>query len=148
MKFLCDAMLGKLARYLRVFGLDAEYVSDIGELSRYHNVIDPPYFLTRRTRGVRYERSIVLKADKARDQLREIRQVIRPYIRPEAIMDRCMDCNVPLAVVPKSDIEQLVPEFVLHRYEAFKTCPSCRKVYWAGSHAASMGDLLRDLFHD
>ena len=32
MKFICDAMLGKLARYLRILGLDAEYTKDFSVL--------------------------------------------------------------------------------------------------------------------
>ena len=53
-------------------------------------------------------------------------------------MTRCIECNVCLVEAKKEDIEPLVPEYIYHHHDTFKTCPSCRKVYWEGSHADEM----------
>ena len=145
MKFICDAMLGRLSKYLRILGLDAEYTRDLLVLEQYKEQPDSPYFLTRTTKSISYERIIFIKSDKVREQLQEIREIIRPFIDSGKIMNRCIDCNVELVVVEKKDIEQMVPEFVFHQYAQFRSCPKCRKVYWEGSHARGMAQLVREI---
>jgi uncharacterized protein len=80
--------------------------------------------------------------------VREILPIIGPYMDPRKVMTRCITCNVPLVAISKTDVETHVPEFVYHRYEAFKTCPSCGRIYWAGSHAARMSAFIEEIFHD
>jgi uncharacterized protein with PIN domain len=145
MKFICDAMLGKLAKYLRILGLDAEYTRDLFVLEQYKEQPYSPYFLTRTMKTISYERIIFIKYDKVREQLQEIREIIRPFIDPGKIMNRCIDCNVELVDVEKKNIEQMVPEFVFHQYAQFRSCPKCRKVYWEGSHAKGMAQLAREI---
>ena len=146
MKFLCDIMLGKLAKYLRILGLDADCVMSGKEPGRTPASTEPRLFLTRRSALKGGEGVIFIHADRPRDQLLEIREVIRPFVDGARVMTRCLECNVPLLRIAKEDVEQLVPEFVFHKYEIFMTCPLCRKVYWAGSHAAHMGRLLEEVF--
>ncbi|OPY79921.1 MAG: hypothetical protein A4E65_01700 [Syntrophorhabdus sp. PtaU1.Bin153] len=148
MKFICDAMLGKLAKYLRILGLDAEYTAGPAILDRYKLEPEPPYFLTKRLKGVTYPKTVFIRSGKAKDQLLEVKEVIRRFINREKIMNRCIECNVELADIGKADIEQYVPEFVFHHYSTFRICPHCRKVYWEGSHAAHMGDLINEIMKD
>lgn len=145
MKFVCDAMLGKLAKYLRILGLDAEYIKDLTILQQNMGQPDAPYLLTRTTKKVSYERTIFLRSDKVREQLIEIREIIRPIIDPDKIMNRCIECNVELMVVEKRHIEQKVPEFVFHQYGQFRECPQCGKVYWEGSHTKGMAELVKEI---
>jgi hypothetical protein len=145
MKFICDAMLGKLAKYLRILGLDAEYTTDRKVLQYCKELQDPPYFLTRTIKKMSYERIVFIKSDKVREQLQEIREIIRPFIDPGKIMNRCIECNVELVNVEKNDIEQKVPEFVFHQYVQFRECPQCGKVYWEGSHTTGMAQLVREI---
>lgn len=145
MKFVCDAMLGKLAGYLRILGLDAEYTGTARLPEGSKGDPEPPCYLTRRTKGVRYERAVIIKSDKAPDQIKEIKDIIRPYIDPREIMNRCIECNVRLVDVTRIDIEQLVPEFIFHQYAVFKMCPRCRKIYWEGSHTEGMGELVHEI---
>jgi len=145
MKFICDAMLGKLAKYLRILGLDAVYTKDLKILEHYKGKTDAPYFLTRTTKKGGYERTIVIRSDKVREQLHEIRGLIRPFIDSAKIMNRCIECNIELVDVQKKHIEQKVPEFVYHQYGQFKECPRCGKVYWEGSHTTGMTELIREI---
>jgi hypothetical protein len=145
MKFVCDAMLGKLAKYLRILGLDAEYIKDLKDLKHYNGQTDAPYFLTRTTRKMAYERTIFIRSDKVKEQLHEIKEMIRPFIDHDKIMNRCIECNVQLMNVQKNNIEQKVPEFVFHQYGQFRECPKCGKVYWEGSHTTGMKRLIQEI---
>jgi uncharacterized protein with PIN domain len=138
-------MLGRLAKYLRILGLDAEHTRDLFVLEQYKEQQDSPYFLTRTMKTISYERIIFIKSDKVREQLQEIREIIRPFIDPGKLMNRCIECNVELVDVEKNDIEQMVPEFVFHQYAQFRSCPKCRKAYWEGSHAEGMAQLVREI---
>jgi uncharacterized protein with PIN domain len=149
MKFICDAMLGKLAKNLRILGLDAEYIKNTSSLQHYQGHTDPPYFLTR-TSGkmhytMHYKRIIFIKSDSVKDQLREIKEIILPYIDQRKVMNRCIECNAELVEVEKINVEQKVPEFVYHQYGQFRECPKCEKVYWEGSHTAGMVQLVREM---
>jgi uncharacterized protein with PIN domain len=145
MKFICDAMLGKLAKYLRILGFDAGYTKDSVVLQNYKGLPDPPYFLTRAAKTVPYERVILIKSDRVREQLREIRDIIRPFIEPSKILNRCIECNLGLIDVEKKSIEQKVPEFIYHHYGHFKECPGCGRVYWEGSHTTGMSQLVKEI---
>ena len=148
MVFVCDMMLGKLARYLRVFGLDAVLVKTPGEAKKYLAGDAGCIFLTRRTALRDRDCVVFIHSDRPKEQLIEMRDVAGPYIELSKIMTRCIECNVPLEGVPKRDIEPYVPEFVFHRYEVFNRCPSCGKVYWEGTHAAAMTRFIEEVCGD
>ncbi|MEI6153539.1 MAG: Mut7-C RNAse domain-containing protein [Deltaproteobacteria bacterium] len=149
MKFVCDAMLGKLARYLRMLGIDAPYIHNIEYLKSCENEPEKPVFLTRRLIGsVPYDACISITSEHVEGQLREIRDLIKPFIHKDMLMSRCIRCNMPLDNVKKIDIEQFVPEHIFHNYDKFKACPSCRKVYWKGSHTGHMMGWIEKLVAD
>jgi uncharacterized protein len=150
MRLICDVMLGKLARYLRIFGLDTVYAKSADEFAQY---MDPDegagsYLFTRRLRVRSHDRVVLVQSDRPKDQLREVWPIVSPYVDPGTIMTRCIECNVPLVDVLRADIEQCVPEYIFHRYKSFKQCPSCRKVYWEGSHASHMSQFIEEVALD
>jgi uncharacterized protein len=145
MRFLCDEMFGKLAKYLRLLGFDAAYAKTKG--ARHYLLARDPdrILLTGRTRVTETEKYLRLRSTTAREQLLELREFIGPAIDRSAIFGRCIECNVELSPVEKSDIESLVAEFVYHHYSHFKQCPTCRRVYWEGSHTEGMGKLIQEI---
>ncbi len=143
MRFICDIMLGKLVKYMRILGLDTVSARSIPELGAYSDTDELPYFFTKRNvQQIPYANWVFVKSDIALDQLREIKAVIKPYINKQNLMNRCIRCNSLLSDIGKDDIEGLVPEFIFHRYDRFKTCLSCRKIYWEGSHVERMSRLI------
>jgi uncharacterized protein len=147
-KFICDAMLGKLARYLRILGLNSIYIRSQGMLDSFRNQNEPVIFLTRNRKSRWDGQSVLIQSDYPLEQVKEIRSIIRPFVKPEQVMGRCIACNVELSKASKQDIEQYVPEFVFHNYESFKRCPSCGKVYWEGSHAVNMAKYAEEVLKD
>jgi uncharacterized protein len=145
MRFACDVMLGKLAKYLRILGFDATYPLVDVALSELYDQEDPRVFLTRRRKAFAYERTVYIRLENVREQLKEVKELIKPFIDPDKVLSRCINCNVLLTDVEKETIEHRVPEFVFHTYTAFKVCPRCDRVYWAGTHANHMSQLIEEI---
>ena len=146
MKFVCDTMLGKLAKYLRTFGLDTEYIKNMKEREIFAHPDESFYLLTRRTDIKDRDRVIFIRSDKPSSQLKEIRHIVGPYLDPGKAMTRCIICNMPLIHILRADVEQYVPEFVFHRYKTFVKCPQCGKIYWEGSHTVRMSQFMEEVF--
>jgi uncharacterized protein with PIN domain len=145
MRFVCDAMLGKLSKYLRLLGFDAVYARTQASLDHYLNRDQDRLLLTRRKSISAPSRTVRIQSQNAREQLHELRGMIKSSFKSEAILSRCMECNMELRDTDRADIEPFVPEFVFHHYTEFKVCPSCKKVYWAGSHAKGMEELVTEI---
>jgi len=146
MIFICDVMLGKLSKYLRILGFDTIHITSMAELYRYKKEYSPPIFFTKRRRQkISYSNCTFIESNDVFGQLLEIRDIIKPYIDGKTLMKRCIQCNILLNNTEKDDIEGLVPEFIFHAYSVFRTCPICRKVYWKGSHAEHMEKWIKEI---
>ena len=142
MKFIADAMLGRLAKWMRIAGYDVEYSPQIEDAEiAARGLRDERVILTRdrlliRRRTVRNNHFFV-RGDRYREQLR---QVVRHYpvdIRKQ-MLTRCLRCNTLLVPVPRSSLRQKVPHYVFATQETFETCPSCRRIYWGATHREAM----------
>lgn len=131
-------MLVRFSRYLRILGLDSPCVKNPGCLNLLENSEEPPFFFTKRSGGFTYQKTIYIKSDLIMEQLGEVQLIIIPYIKPYAIMSRCIECNVPLVATTRENIEHHVPEYIYHHHKDFKQCPTCKRVYWGGSHTEKM----------
>lgn len=142
MRFLCDAMLGRLARWLRLLGYDAAY-SDAGdhELARRARAEDR-ILLTRDTKLVeRRGIQALLITSQAPDA--QLRQVVQEFdLRQSKVFSRCAACNTPLRHIPKPAVRELVPPYVFRRHTSFQECPGCGRIYWRGSHWQRIRDRL------
>ncbi|HNT69856.1 MAG TPA: Mut7-C RNAse domain-containing protein [Syntrophorhabdaceae bacterium] len=145
MMFICDTMLGRLSRYLRMLGLDAPCANSPASAGAWEHTGLQPYFFTKRLKAPRYERTVHIRSDRIMEQLAEIRPIIAPHVMPEAVMSRCIECNVPLVATAREDVEHYIPEYIYHHYAGFKQCPSCKKVYWSGSHTEKMKKWIENI---
>lgn len=135
MKFIADAMLGKLAKWLRLLGYDTYYETDISDddLLRIANAEDR-IVLTRDTLLIRRKicrRYLFILDDYVQNQLR---QTIDAFKLSPAPFSRCLICNVIIREVEKSAIQKLVPEYTYKTQDRFAQCPRCGRVYWPGTH--------------
>ena len=138
MKFICDNTVGKLARYLRMFGFDVSRCDDYGESSEQKQGIGNTLLLTKKTGSTPHRPVFHIHSNKIVDQMREVGGLIRPHIDMNQFLGRCLHCNSVLTIVSKNDVEGRVPEYVYHHNTSFKLCPDCGKVYWHGTHAERM----------
>ncbi|MCI4373495.1 MAG: Mut7-C RNAse domain-containing protein, partial [Thermoplasmata archaeon] len=133
-----DEMLGRLARYLRIVGLDTAYVPglDDDEILRRSSA-EGRVLLTRdRALAHRTPGSALLHGVRIEDQWLEMRTRF-PTLPNEPRFDRCTQCNGPLSEVPAADVpteDPRVPDDVAGSGRPVFRCESCGHFYWEGSH--------------
>jgi uncharacterized protein len=145
-RFVADAHLGGLARFLRMLGFDTEHRNalDDGEIRRLASD-DDRIVLTRdrellKCREIR--RGCYVRALKAEAQLQEVatRYRLARLARPFTL---CLHCNLGLEAVSRDAVAHRVPEKVWLLQEWFTHCRGCDRVYWPGSHYERMRERLR-----
>ena len=144
-EFIADAMLGRLARWLRFLGFDTLYYSDISDsrlirIAREQN----RFVLTRDTRLVRIRAVkdyLLIKANDSYSQLLEVITTLN--LREFNPFSICVECNGQLTrISDKKEIIDLVPEFVFLNFNLFLKCSNCGKIYWEGSHPQKFKEKL------
>lgn len=137
-RFAADAMLGKLATWLRLLGCDVEYFPRISDddlvegATRSGRVI-----LTRDTRLIRRRDArdlcFFVRGDGWRDQLRLVARRFS-LVPSDRILTRCLRCNEPLSAVHRDAVRKRVPPYVFQTQREFRMCGRCGRVYWPGTH--------------
>jgi uncharacterized protein with PIN domain len=136
-RLLVDAMLGKLARWLRHAGYDAEFWRDGSDeelmaaaRARGRLILTKDHGLAGR-RGVH---AVLIHAAEVDDQVAEARRALAKLGTVPEPFTRCADCNGELAELPRAEAERLVPPYVWHTQQRFHRCMRCGRVYWKGTH--------------
>lgn len=148
LKFFADAMLGKLARWMRVMGYDVEYDSGIEDDELIKRAVqEERIILTRDTlllkrRAVR-RRSFFVEGNDVSVQLKQVAG--RFGIDGALMLTRCLRCNEPLRDLDKTDIRGMVPPFVYETQDRFSKCPVCGRLYWGGTHRKRMLEDLKEM---
>jgi uncharacterized protein len=148
MKFIADAMLGRLAKWLRILGFDVLYDPALEDRQIIRIARDQERtILTRDTRMLQNRsigNAIFVKSDDVFQQLYELREKIDFYAEDLAV--RCVVCNGILEVIAaKGELKDLIPEYVYHNFEEFRRCSRCGRIYWEGSHYEKIRERLRDI---
>ncbi len=146
-RFLADAMLGRLAKWLRILGYDAEYFPGEDDDLLRQAWRENRVLLTRDTHLLRRRRlppHLFIQSDHVREQLRQVVTALRldPAAPPAR---RCVCCNAVLQPRHKAEVLGLVPEFVWSQQQAFWACPRCQRIYWAGTHRQRMEEAIKAL---
>ena len=147
MRFVCDSMLGRLAKWLRILGFDCAYCreGDKGLLLRL-SLAEERTILTRDESLVKThpERSLHVEAEDVEAQLLEV--VRRFELQPQSIaFSRCSVCNTPLRAATKREVKGKVPFFICQNHDRFAYCQSCNKFYWEGTHHKAMREKIARL---
>lgn len=149
-RFIADEMLGRLAKWLRLFGADAEYYPHVEDSALLRRCLDDPgrKLLTRDTELIRRRPvargeidALLVRSDDVRTQLLEI--VEWAGIQPAEA--RCSICNRELARRDKAEVKSKVPPYVYETQETFRQCPRCGRVYWRATHWRGIERMRRDM---
>jgi uncharacterized protein with PIN domain/sulfur carrier protein ThiS len=147
-KFIADAHLGKLARYLRLLGFDTLFFNDAGDQRLVSISVEEKRTLLTRDKALLMHRAIThggyVHALEPRQQLIEIvnRYDLKRQISP---FSRCMVCNGPIKVEKKQRIEAELPLHVAQNHDQFWRCTACRNIYWKGSHYRQLLNYVESL---
>jgi len=151
-RFVADAMLGRLARWLRLCGLDVVYDPrlDDREIAR---------IAAREGRTVLTRDAALLRRRLVRDGLFIEDQALGPQLRQVfaacglaaerlVLFSRCVSCNGLLEEVAPAAVAGRAPPYVLRTQARFTRCPGCGRIYWAGTQVpaarARLAELLRE----
>ncbi|TWI54847.1 hypothetical protein IQ22_01750 [Pseudomonas duriflava] len=143
--FVADAHMGALARLLRLAGFDTLYYPNISddEIARYCET-EQRIALTRDRELLK--RSVIvhacyIRSNKPERQLQEVfeRYELATHVEP---FSRCLVCNGRLYPVDKLAVLHRLPPKVQEQHERFLQCTGCERVYWEGTHWASLRSQL------
>lgn len=145
-RFVLDTHLGRLAHYLRMLGFNTWHQhEDAGDAALARLAHEEDRLLLTRDVDL-LQRSIVqrgyfVRAVEPEKQLAEVASRFSLGERA-APFTRCMSCNDPLQPAIAEDVRGRVPPQVAESFDRFTTCPSCDRVFWAGSHVDRMRRLI------
>ncbi|MFX1494631.1 MAG: DUF5615 family PIN-like protein [Promethearchaeota archaeon] len=158
MKFLVDAMLGRLSRFLRIFGYDTIYANDLRDqfkldpipdenLKKYaednDRIIitkDYPFYAKIKSK------SIYLEGEGIYNYLNQLKETLEISYEFDLKKARCSICNSELTrVKDKNVIKDVVLKETYKNYDEFYQCnnPKCSKVFWNGPHIIDITNKLK-----
>lgn len=148
-RFIADAMLGRLARWLRTLGYDTAYDDAIADADLVRRAFEETRHILTRDRGIfeewRVAGGLLLRSGTTLEQLREVVSAF-DLEAPERLFTRCRVCNGVLEQVTLEQVADRVPRGVRERAPAVSACPDCGRVYWEGSHTDRMRALVGKIF--
>ena len=145
LRFIADAHLGGLARFLRMLGFDTLHRNDLADDEIRRLAQDERRIVLSRDRELikcrEVQRGAYVRALKPEAQLREIgaRYALQAQARPFTL---CLSCNLALEPVARAAIASRVPASVCFLHERFVRCPGCDRVFWPGAHYDRMRSAL------
>jgi uncharacterized protein with PIN domain len=144
-RFAADAMLGRLARWLRVIGADTTWTPDVPDAALARHALEEDRVVLTRDRSLpeewRLPRVLLLDSEVPLEQLRQVADAFGLAWRGR-LFRRCTLCNARLVPVQAAALRGRVPRRVAREARRFVECPACGRVYWEGSHTRRMRRVL------
>jgi uncharacterized protein with PIN domain len=140
-RFAADAMLGRLARWLRILGCDVSYDACVADADLVRRAVLEGRTVLTRDRALPEEFRVpalfLLGSEAPEEQLREVVERFGIDWRSR-LFTRCSACNAELRPADPGEVAERVPPRVRERQTSFRRCPSCSRLYWEGSHTERM----------
>lgn len=146
MKFICDAMLSSLGKWLRAAGYDTLIIENSMSDKQILSLAQASQriIITRDCHFLKMNHAIgliYLKHNDLETNISEINhQIDIDWLH--APFSRCLICNTPF-IQPTLERIKLLPERIRNEHSEFWFCPTCQHVYWEGSHTKHMIEQLK-----
>lgn len=138
LKFLVDASLAGLARWLRITGYDTTvFDQEAGRNMLRMAEKEGRIVLTRRRDMMDRQFSGSLFLITEIEVGRQLKSVIKKFslrIEKQKMFGICLVCNTKLHPVDREEIRDGVPSYVFENCFKYTQCPHCGKIYWMGTH--------------
>ena len=151
--FMADAMLGKIARKLRMFGFDTIYdpnIDDMDILDSSKNkgriVLTSDRMLFKRCKNRGINTILTYKETEIENLVTIFSSLNIKSINSQKVPYLCTSCNGLLnTIIDKNSIKYDIPVRLLHSNKLFYKCTNCRKIYWRGSHMEQISYLINEI---
>ncbi len=149
-KFIADCHLGKLAKYLRLMGVDTLFFPHIEDDELILMANNENRIILTRDRCLAQRKNVPVLFLEANDTKAQLKTLIDHYKIKEhpAPFSRCIVCNTPLQIIDKEKIINSLPEKVKKYFDYFEYCPTCDRVYWQGDHYRHMMEFLAQVLKE
>jgi len=143
--FFVDAMLGNVARKLRLLGYDSKYFADITDEKLINTakeedriIISRDESLVKKSQKIGMKPIFITKDDEIEQFYEILDHVDLDVFQIDGNTARCPKCNSTTEHVDKISIKDMVPKNVYDKNEKFWKCKSCNKLYWEGTHIRNL----------
>jgi len=146
--FIVDVSAGKLARMLRMAGIDTWYDSSSSHAELGRKAREARRIVLSRSRGLLMRKEIMwghlVRSQRPADQFKEVWRLfgLHSHARP---FSRCMECNSLIDRVDKALIMHRLKPLTRRYYDLFYICPTCKRIYWQGSHFNRMSRFFQEV---
>ncbi len=133
-RFICDHMLGSLAKWLRLLGYDTVYPAPLGDRQVAARTYDEGRVLLTRDKDLaaRVKGSIYVASDELDEQLAMVVKAVNLDLSNS--LSLCSVCNVPITDIERESVKGEVPPAVFELQTEFWKCQTCGRLYWRGTH--------------
>jgi hypothetical protein len=140
LKFVTDAMLGKLTRWLRMLGHDVEYTGSMDDKEIIQKAKKESRILL--TRDLELYKQAIAKGAEAflienPNQTANLANLVKKFkfkLEIDEKVSRCPKCNNRIRAVSKASVIDKIPKITASKYNTFWECIGCGQVYWRGTH--------------
>ncbi len=150
-QFVADVHLRRLARLLRLLGLDVLYSSSLEDPDLVDISVRDGRVLLSRDRALlkhgRLVQGLWIRSVVPRCQVVEILRRFDLVGRVDPFT-RCPSCNGRLAPVRKEEVLDRIPPKTARWLDEYKHCSRCGQLYWQGTHTRRIRALLEEIVHE
>jgi len=146
-RFVCDASLGGLARWLRAAGYEADITPaapgvPLAEARRRGAVLLTTDSRQAARMGTAEGPPELLWVPSSLRRVRQLGVVLRD-LDLEPREPRCMACGAELRAVPKREVASRIPPRTARWKDEYFLCAGCGRLYWQGTHWERIVERLR-----
>jgi uncharacterized protein with PIN domain len=139
-KFIADAMLGKLTRWLRMLGQDVTYSTQLEDAELMATAEKENRVLLTRDLEL-YQRAVgkdvaafYVEGSTEAEKLAALADRFGLPLTIDLTRSRCPRCNGRIRLTPKEQLAGKVEANTFIYYNEFWKCSKCGRVYWQGAH--------------
>lgn len=151
--FVIDAMLGNIAKKLRLFGFDTKYESNISDDLLIKEVLQQKRILVTKDRQLYHRlksKGVLVILPSRIDETGILIELLKGCqikhidLLPNSFT-RCVLCNGSLHTVNKNSVIKEIPYNVFDHIDTAYRCTNCLKVYWNGTHISHINILVEEI---
>ena len=145
MKFIADVMLGKLAKRMRLLGIDVLYDPAYQDNEVLRLALDQGRVILTRDTGLASRplarNHLLIGSDLVDEQLHQVLEMFS--LSSTAMLTRCSSCNTILTAPVRDEVRDLVSIYIYEQHRDFLRCETCGRIYWKGTHVRNMGRFMK-----